>query len=108
MCGLGGTLSFDTMRLFFSLLAFAATVVILSAILLWIAARLSAAAAEMRDAILDSVAGYELWMAFGTAYTLALLLMLAGLVGLSTRMRGVRGRVPRIGDERVRGRVERT
>jgi disulfide bond formation protein DsbB len=60
-------LSFDTMRLFFSLLAFGATVVIISAFLLWIAARLNDSAAEMRDAILDSVAGYELWMAFGVA-----------------------------------------
>ncbi len=60
-------LSFDTMRLFFSLLAVAATVVVLSSILLWIAARFSEGAAEMRDAILDSVAGYELWMGFGVA-----------------------------------------
>jgi disulfide bond formation protein DsbB len=55
------------MRLFFSLMAFGATVVVLSSILLWIAARLSSSAAEMRDAILDSVAGYELWLAFGVA-----------------------------------------
>ena len=60
-------LSFDTMRLFFSLLAFAGTVVIIGSILLLIAARLNSSAAEMRDAILDSVAGYELWMAFGVA-----------------------------------------
>jgi disulfide bond formation protein DsbB len=60
-------LSFDTMRLFFSLLAVGATVVVLSSILLWIAARFSDGAAEMRDAILDSVAGYELWMGFGVA-----------------------------------------
>ena len=60
-------LSFDTMRLFFSLLAVGATVVVLSSVLLWIAARFSDGAAEMRNAILDSVAGYELWMGFGVA-----------------------------------------
>ena len=60
-------LSFDTMRLFFSLLAFGATVAIISSILLWLAARVNAGAAEMRDAILESVAGYELWLAFGVA-----------------------------------------
>ncbi len=60
-------LSFDTMRLFFSLMAFGATVVVISAFLLWIAARLSPRAAVMRDAMLDSVAGYELWLAFGVA-----------------------------------------
>ena len=60
-------LSFDTMRLFFSLMAFGATVVVISAFLLWIAARLSTKAADMRDALLDSVAGYELWLAFGVA-----------------------------------------
>jgi disulfide bond formation protein DsbB len=60
-------LSFDTMRLFFSLMAFGATVVVIGAFLLWIAARLSSRAADMRDALLDSVAGYELWLAFGVA-----------------------------------------
>ena len=55
------------MRLFFSLMAFGATVVVISAFFLWIAARLSSGAAELRDAILDSVAGYELWLAFGVA-----------------------------------------
>jgi hypothetical protein len=34
-----------------------------------------------------------LWMAYGSAYTLALLLMFAGLVGLSGWMRDARGRV---------------
>jgi disulfide bond formation protein DsbB len=60
-------LSFDTMRLFFALMAVGATVVVISAFLLWIAARFNAGAAEMRDAMLDSVAGYELWLAFGVA-----------------------------------------
>jgi disulfide bond formation protein DsbB len=60
-------LSFETMRLFFSLMAVGATVVVISAFLLWIAARFSTGAAEMRDAMLDSVAGYELWLAFGVA-----------------------------------------
>lgn len=34
-----------------------------------------------------------LWMAYGSAYTLALLLMLAGLVGLSGQMRDAQGRL---------------
>ena len=55
------------MRLFFSLMAVGATVAVISAFLLWIAARLSTSAAEMRDAMLDSVAGYELWLACGVA-----------------------------------------
>ncbi len=35
----------------------------------------------------------ELWMAFGTAYTIAMLLMFAGLLGLSGQLRDTRGRV---------------
>jgi disulfide bond formation protein DsbB len=60
-------LSFDTMRLFFSLLAFGATIVVIGSALLWIAARVGTGAAGMRDALLDSVAGYELWLGFGVA-----------------------------------------
>jgi len=36
----------------------------------------------------------ELWMSCGTAYTIALLLMLVGLIGLSGRMRDTQGRTP--------------
>ncbi len=36
----------------------------------------------------------ELWMAFGTAYTIALLLMLVSLIGLFGRARDTEGRIP--------------
>ena len=35
----------------------------------------------------------ELWMAYGTAYTIALLLMFVGLLGLSDQMRDTQGRI---------------
>jgi len=60
-------LNFDTMRLFFSLLAVAANVVVIGAVVLFVAARSNESAARLRDSILDSVRGYELWMAMGVA-----------------------------------------
>ena len=47
-----------------------------------------------------------LWMAYGSAYTVALLLMLAGLIGLSPHMRDARGRLRHEGVcHRARGTV---
>ena len=55
------------MRLFFSLLAIAANIAVFGAVVLYIAARSSEGAARQRDAILDSIRGYELWMGFAVA-----------------------------------------
>lgn len=60
-------MSFDTMRLFFSLLAVAAVVAIFAFLLVALAARFSTGAAEARDAVYDSLSGYELWLGFGVA-----------------------------------------
>ncbi len=60
-------MNFDTMRLFFSLLAVAANIAVLVVVALFIAARFSEAATRQRDTLLDSIRGYELWMAFSIA-----------------------------------------
>ncbi len=60
-------MSFETMRLFFSLLAVAATFVVFGSVLIALAARFSTGAAELRDTLLNSIAGYELWLAWGVA-----------------------------------------
>jgi len=55
------------MRLFFSLLAMACLIAVVGTAVLWIAARSSTGAAALRESLLDSVAGYELWMAAALA-----------------------------------------
>ena len=60
-------MTFEPMRLFLSLLAIAANIAVVGAIVIVIAARSSEAAARQRDAILDSIRDYELWIAFGVA-----------------------------------------
>jgi hypothetical protein len=51
------------------------------------------AAEEVLGGLLQFAPPSGLWMAYGSAYTMALLLMLGGLVGLSFEMRDARGRV---------------
>ena len=55
------------MRLFFSLLAVAANVTVLGALVLFIGARFSPALERQRDTVVESIRGYELWMAAGVA-----------------------------------------
>ncbi len=51
------------------------------------------AAQDALGGLLQFASPPGLWMAYGSAYTLALLLMLAGLVGLSGQMRDAQGRL---------------
>ena len=55
------------MRVFFSLLALAANVAVAGAVVLFVAARSNEAAARLRDSLLDSIRGYELWMGAAVA-----------------------------------------
>ncbi len=55
------------MRLFFSMLAVAANASVIGFIVLSLAAARSDGAARLRSSILDSLAGYELWLAAGVA-----------------------------------------
>src|SRR5687767_12756155 len=50
-------------------------------------------AQEALGALLDFATPAGLWMGYGSAYTIALSLMLLGLVGLSGQMRDAEGRV---------------
>jgi len=59
--------SFDQMRLFFSLLAVAANVAVVGYIVISVAARSSLGAADLRSRILDSISGRELVMGFVVA-----------------------------------------
>lgn len=60
-------MSFETMRLFFSLLAIVANLAVVGFVGLSLAARTSQGAARLRESILDSLSGYELWMGAAVA-----------------------------------------
>ncbi len=60
-------MSFDQMRLFFSLLALAANVAVIGYLIISVAARSSAGAADLRERIHDSLAGRELLFGFVVA-----------------------------------------
>lgn len=60
-------MNFETMRVLFSLLALASNVAVLVGIGLTVGARFSPAIADLRDRILYSIRGSELWMAAGVA-----------------------------------------
>ena len=75
-------MSFASMRLLFGLMALAANAVVLGYLVLWVIGRRESADAT-RDRIVGSIAGLELWLAFGVA-TVATLgsLYLSDIVGL--------------------------
>ena len=52
-----------------------------------------AAAQQVMGSLLQFASPPGLWMAFGSAYTIALVLMLVGLIGLSGQMRDTQGRM---------------
>jgi disulfide bond formation protein DsbB len=68
-------MSVDAMNTFFSLLALACNVVVIAAIALWLAARVSPAAAGIKERVLESIRGQELVM----AWLIALASMLGSL-----------------------------
>jgi len=60
-------MDFQTMRLFFALLALAANAATIGIVAIGIAGRFGASSAQMRDRIFASFRGLELWLAFSVA-----------------------------------------
>jgi len=65
-------MDFQTVRLFFALLAIAANVATIGIVGIGIAGRLGSSGADLRDRVFDSLRGIELWSAFAVATTAAL------------------------------------
>ena len=62
-------MDFQTMRLFFALLAFAANAATIGIVAAAIAGRFGSGGAEFRDRMFEAVRGLELWLAFVVAAT---------------------------------------
>ncbi len=65
-------MSYETMRLFFALLALAANVATIAIVGAAVAGHVSAGGARFRDGVIGSIAGWELWFAFVVAATATL------------------------------------